>query len=328
MLFIFARAALNWDGFKDKQSGRRLHICIHSSRSEKNKSTTVQQSVNEPNHKFLYNVTIVVIKIHRLGVKNNCFLLKAHDIYFKLCILWRQVTQREEEFKTIPLRLLRCSFTIFHSGKNFLLNSFEWGILFFGRTNSAGKSRDNEMWTTWIWHYFPFGNCCVTRCEEFTFKFVIATSTGVRVVSSFRFNSFLPIKFHPFHLTTQRRRHILLFPVVLHIVFTHLLSVKTTEKNSLCNFPPTASCTSHVLKKVICWNGKMIIFWLNFVRTQTVSMFTVICYIIEEFFTRNCWGNSPSLFMPMVMHFLSRQAWHWFRCALSTIHRPVPAWHL
>lgn len=36
----------------------------------------------------------------------------------------------------------------------------------------------------------------------------------------------------------------------------------------------------------------------------------------------------PSLFMPICRHFLSRQAWHWFRCALSTIHRPVPAWHL
>lgn len=28
------------------------------------------------------------------------------------------------------------------------------------------------------------------------------------------------------------------------------------------------------------------------------------------------------------MHFFSRQAWHWFRCALSTTHLPVPAWHL
>jgi len=26
--------------------------------------------------------------------------------------------------------------------------------------------------------------------------------------------------------------------------------------------------------------------------------------------------------------FLSRQAWHWLRCALSTIHIPVLAWHL
>lgn len=36
----------------------------------------------------------------------------------------------------------------------------------------------------------------------------------------------------------------------------------------------------------------------------------------------------PSLFIPICRHFLSRHAWHWFRCALSTIHRPVPAWHL
>ena len=37
---------------------------------------------------------------------------------------------------------------------------------------------------------------------------------------------------------------------------------------------------------------------------------------------------SPSLFMPACRHFLSRQAWHWLRCALSTGHSPVPAWHL
>jgi hypothetical protein len=36
----------------------------------------------------------------------------------------------------------------------------------------------------------------------------------------------------------------------------------------------------------------------------------------------------PSLFMPICRHFLSRQAWHWFLCALSTMQRPVPAWHL
>lgn len=32
--------------------------------------------------------------------------------------------------------------------------------------------------------------------------------------------------------------------------------------------------------------------------------------------------------MPIVMHFLSRHAWHWLRWALSTTQRPVPAWHL
>ena len=37
---------------------------------------------------------------------------------------------------------------------------------------------------------------------------------------------------------------------------------------------------------------------------------------------------SPSLFMPACRHFFSRQAWHWLRCALSTGHSPVPAWHL
>jgi len=37
---------------------------------------------------------------------------------------------------------------------------------------------------------------------------------------------------------------------------------------------------------------------------------------------------SPSLFMPMFRHFLRRQAWHWFLWALSTMHVPVPAWHL
>lgn len=36
----------------------------------------------------------------------------------------------------------------------------------------------------------------------------------------------------------------------------------------------------------------------------------------------------PSLFIPICRHFLSLHAWHWFRCALSTTHRPVPAWHL
>lgn len=38
--------------------------------------------------------------------------------------------------------------------------------------------------------------------------------------------------------------------------------------------------------------------------------------------------NLPSLFIPICMHFFKRHAWHWFRCALSTTHRPVPAWHL
>lgn len=32
--------------------------------------------------------------------------------------------------------------------------------------------------------------------------------------------------------------------------------------------------------------------------------------------------------MPACRHFFSRQAWHWFRWALSTGHMPVPAWHL
>lgn len=36
----------------------------------------------------------------------------------------------------------------------------------------------------------------------------------------------------------------------------------------------------------------------------------------------------PSLFIPICRHFLRRHAWHWFRWALSTMHRPVPAWHL
>lgn len=39
-------------------------------------------------------------------------------------------------------------------------------------------------------------------------------------------------------------------------------------------------------------------------------------------------GNSPSLFIPICMHFFKRHAWHWLRCALSTTHLPVPAWHL
>ena len=37
---------------------------------------------------------------------------------------------------------------------------------------------------------------------------------------------------------------------------------------------------------------------------------------------------SPSLFMPICRHFLSLQAWHWLRCALSMVHAPFPAWHL
>lgn len=36
----------------------------------------------------------------------------------------------------------------------------------------------------------------------------------------------------------------------------------------------------------------------------------------------------PSLFIPICMHFFKRHAWHWFLCALSTTHLPVPAWHL
>jgi len=36
----------------------------------------------------------------------------------------------------------------------------------------------------------------------------------------------------------------------------------------------------------------------------------------------------PSLFIPICRHFLRRHAWHWLRCDLSTVHIPVPAWHL
>lgn len=32
--------------------------------------------------------------------------------------------------------------------------------------------------------------------------------------------------------------------------------------------------------------------------------------------------------MPACRHFFSLQAWHWLRWALSTGHKPVPAWHL
>lgn len=62
--------------------------------------------------------------------------------------------------------------------------------------------------------------------------------------------------------------------------------------------------------------------------------FTVKFYLRNFFFffkrEKNEKKNEylPSLFMPICRHFLSRQAWHWFRCALSTIQRPVPAWHL
>jgi len=38
--------------------------------------------------------------------------------------------------------------------------------------------------------------------------------------------------------------------------------------------------------------------------------------------------HSPSWFMPACKHFFSRQAWHWFRWALSTGHIPAPTWHL
>lgn len=51
----------------------------------------------------------------------------------------------------------------------------------------------------------------------------------------------------------------------------------------------------------------------------------LICTIIKR---KKCVHNLPSLFMPIVMHFLSRHAWHWLRWALSTTQRPVPAWHL
>ena len=36
----------------------------------------------------------------------------------------------------------------------------------------------------------------------------------------------------------------------------------------------------------------------------------------------------PSLFIPMLIHFLSLQAWHWFLWALSIVQAPFPAWHL
>lgn len=38
--------------------------------------------------------------------------------------------------------------------------------------------------------------------------------------------------------------------------------------------------------------------------------------------------DSPSWFMPACRHFFSRQAWHWFRWALSTGQSPAPTWHL
>lgn len=45
--------------------------------------------------------------------------------------------------------------------------------------------------------------------------------------------------------------------------------------------------------------------------------------------SRSLWvTHLPSLFMPICKHFLRRQAWHWFRCCLSIVQFPVPAWHL
>lgn len=71
---------------------------------------------------------------------------------------------------------------------------------------------------------------------------------------------------------------------------------------------------------------------INFIAFSAPPYSEIIYLLIqvfkEQFDCNVCHINLPSLFIPIWRHFFNLHAWHWFRCALSTMHRPVPAWHL
>lgn len=116
----------------------------------------------------------------------------------------------------------------------------------------------------------------------------------------------------PLHVTS------FCYPVVLQYCFhTYFIGQNNMQKN--CSFisPPTvpqcARCHVQIRSNLLKWKLFRSLF----------KLFALICSIMKQ-----CFINSPSLFIPIVMHFFKRQAWHWLRCALSTTQRPVPAWHL
>lgn len=87
----------------------------------------------------------------------------------------------------------------------------------------------------------------------------------------------------------------------------------------------------------VCHRFRYAIYYLTKIthknKWNIIWLFKVLCAIVGKlswifvccFFL---FGHLPSLFIPICKHFLSLHAWHWFLCALSTIHLPVPAWHL
>lgn len=123
-------------------------------------------TVNEPNHKFVYNVNVVVIKIHRFRAEKiivSCsrlidLLIFTSNLAF--CIgRWRWEGKR---FETIPLRLLRCSLSIFH-----------WSKKLCSRIHSNENSGEHVLQV----------NRAITKCErgfDIIFQTVIVVSLAVK----------------------------------------------------------------------------------------------------------------------------------------------------
>jgi hypothetical protein len=95
--------------------------------------------------------------------------------------------------------------------------------------------------------------------------------------------------------------------------------------NLVCETPQIVNLNC---QKCVCHDRFLSLLILQY-REQYISFvaWKVLKWQVKIIF--NAWSLIlPSLFMPICRHFFRRQAWHWFRCALSTMQRPVPAWHL
>lgn len=103
-----------------------------------------------------------------------------------------------------------------------------------------------------------------------------------------------------------------------YCVFEHAILVRLLKlwfsKNLLSSLGKSNTFHTREIRHTFLENKSITFQWEN----------TLGCFL------RQLEQNSclPSLFMPICKHFFSRHAWHWFRWALSTMHRPVPAWHL
>jgi hypothetical protein len=170
----------------------------------------------------------------------------------------------------------------------------------------------------WVWHYSVIVvSLAVINVMSFSLLLVLFAHC-----CDFKPQRRMRICARPFCFNSTRlwwffpHCHILLLPPQLYILLSHgILSVKTMP--SLLVRPRSLAGSERVrhVHGTTQRNG-------NFFRLLDLKLFQVFALICAE----NCY--SPSLFIPIVMHFFNRQAWHWFRWALSTTQRPVPAWHL